>query len=119
MSKFNLSKNVSLASVLGEGHEQDYLSFKPVAFKDAKELEQITSVIDPDNIDNKEALEQADKAVAFIRDRFVSGKITDEESKELVDVEAVDFDNGNLPMEVINYAMRQLMGERPEGFTKA
>ena len=138
MSKFNLTKRISLAEVLGEGHERDYLRFKPLTFKDAKGLESLQ----PDEVvaeipkdataeqikklkadatakNNAAAMEAVDKAVAFMQDKFVKGEITDEETGNLVDVTKEDFTNDNLSMDVINYCMKALAGGKPEGFTIA
>lgn len=119
MSKFNLKNRINLQPVLGDSHADDYMEFERVAMTDAKKLAEITGNVDPKNIKDKEALEKADQAVDFIRNRFVSGMITDEVSGKQIAVDAEDFDNGNLPIEVINYCIRQLMGIKPEGFTTA
>ena len=138
MSKFNLTKRISLAEVLGEGHERDYLRFKPLTFKDAKGLEtlqpeEVVAEIPKDataaqikklnaeaTAKNKAAaMEAVDKAVAFMQDEFVSGEITDEETNNLVAVTKEDFTNDNLSMDVINYCMKALAGRKPEGFTTA
>lgn len=140
MSKFNITKKISLTPVLGEGHEADVLAFKPMTFKDARELEGLQSTEDftpeiPQGADkatikrltdeaqareNKAALDAVDKAIEFIKAKFVSGKITDETTGKQVEVEADDFTNGNIGVEVINYCMKQLAGaNKPEDFTKA
>lgn len=141
MSKFVITKKISLAEVLGKGHEQDVLCFKPMTFKDAKDLEglqpaETPAPVLPDNAtaaqkaayekevaehkaaQTKAALEAVDKAVEFIKGKFVSGKVTDEATGKLVEVEADDLTNGNLGVDVANYCMAQLAGGQPEGFTK-
>ena len=87
MSKFNLTKRISLAEVLGEGHERDYLRFKPLTFKDAKGLEtlqpeEVVAEIPKDATaaqikklnaeaaakNDAAAMEAVDKAVAFMQE---------------------------------------------------
>lgn len=139
MSKFNLVKKISLAAVLGEGHEQSYLSFKPMTFKDAKDLEGLQPTEDFTPVipkgataeqikklqaeakakENAAGLEAVDKAVAFVKSKFVKGQIMDIDAEKLVDVDAEDFDNGNLSVDIINHCMKELAGGQPEGFTRA
>lgn len=139
MSKFNLTKKISLTSVLGEGHEKSYLSFTPMTFKDAKQLEglqptedftpqipegataeQIKKLTDEAKAKQNAAnLDAVDKAVDFVKSKFIKGEIVNTETGELVSVEADDFSNGNLSVDVINHCMAQLAGGKPEGFTTA
>lgn len=133
MSKFNIVKKVNLFTLLGEGHEQSYISFKPMTFKDAKTLEGLQSTEDfspqiPEGADaatikrltaeaqkreNDAALKSVDKAVEFMQDKFIDGNIAG------TPVAKEDFKNDELGVEVINYCMAQLAGAKPEGFTNS
>ena len=135
MSKFNITKKVSLAEPLGEGHESDFLRFKPLTFKDAKKLKKLQPKVPeldiPEGASEAEIAElkakhaeakdaaddQAlDKAIEFVTSKFVTGMVTDEDTKEQVKVEQADVEA--LGVDVINYCMEQLAGGKPEGFTK-
>lgn len=126
MSKFNITKKINLFELLGEGHEQSVLEFKPMTFADARSLEGLQpDVADlPDDAtpaqkkahaaeQNKAALAAVDKAVEFIKGKFIKGTIAGEP------VVADDFSNDELPVDVINYCMKQLAGGKSEDFTKA
>lgn len=111
MAKLTLSKKISLADVLGEGHENDFVRFTPLTFNDAKQLGSFGA-----SGDDSQQLEQADKAIEFIKTKFVGGQITDEASNQPVELTASDFDD--LPMAVLNHVMRELSGAQTEGFTQ-
>lgn len=95
--------------MLGEGHENDTLEFRPMTFKDAEELEQL-QVEDPK--DKKATMAAVDNAIEFLKGKFVTGNIKG------IKVVADDFSNGELPVEVLNYCMRELAGQKSEDFTK-
>ena len=133
MSKFNITKKVKLFDLLGEGHEQSVLEFKPMTFADARQLNKLQDTTDytpeiPEGADeatikqlkvqaqakeNEAALKSVDKAIEFIKGKFIKGSIAG------TDVSADDFTNGELPVDVINYCMKELAGgAKPEGFTQ-
>lgn len=135
MSKFNITKKISLAEPLGEGHESDYLRFKPLTFKDAKTLQKLQPKVPKLNIPDDAAEDEVarlteeheaakaaadeqalDKAVEFVTSKFVTGMVTDEDTKEQVKVEASDVEA--LGVDVINYCMEQMAGGKPEGFIR-
>ena len=133
MSKFNITKKINLHPVLGEGHEQSVLEFKPMTFADAKQLDGLQSDEDFTPVipqgataeqikkltaeakarESKSTMQALDKAIDFIKGKFIKGEIAG------TAVEADDFTNGNLPVDVINYCMSELAGGKPEDFTKA
>lgn len=144
MSKFKIVKKVSLATLLGEGHEQSYISFKPMTFKDAKQLEKLQSTEDfspqlppapADTADQTtKAKYQAEvkrlTAEAQARENEASLKAVDKAVEFMaskfvegniagVPVAVEDFSNDELGVEVINYCMGQLAGAKPEGFTNS
>jgi hypothetical protein len=141
MSKFNITKKISLHPVLGEGHENSVLEFKPMTFEDARNLEKLQPdvpelqlpvlaanatdeqkmrhaaevsklKIEHKAAENKAAMAAVDKAIEFIKGKFVSGKINGQE------VVKEDFSNGELGVEVINHCMKQLAGSKSEDFTQ-
>ncbi len=145
MSKFNIKKKISLFELLGEGHEKSVLIFEPMTFADARQLQKLqdtkdyTPVLPPAPAkdasaetvaaynaevaklkakaqaeENEAAFKSVDKAVAFIKNKFIGGEIAGEQ------VVKDDFTNDNLPVDVINYCMKELAGgNKPEGFTNS
>lgn len=131
MAKFKLTKKIELGSVLGEGHESDYLRFTPLTFKDATDLQKVAQTDLPDLDDEQlkklskseraereaKQMAAAEAAQGFIKAKLVGGKITDEDSGTQVDVTQDDFDA--LPVPVVNYCMQQLSGQVSPDLTTA
>ena len=145
MSKFNIKKKISLSELLGEGHEASVLLFQPMTFSDARQLQKLQDTkdyspvlppapakdADPTTIaeynatvkkltaeaaekENEAAFKSVDKAIAFVQNKFIGGEIAGEQ------VAKDDFTNGELPVDVINYCMKELAGGgKPEGFTNS
>ena len=145
MSKFNIKKKISLFELLGEGHEKSVLIFQPMTFADARQLQKLQDTKDyspqlppapakdatADVVaaytaevkrltneaaekENEAAFKSVDKAIAFIQNKFIGGEIAGEQ------VAKEDFTNGELPVDVINYCMKDLAGgNKPEGFTNS
>lgn len=145
MSKFNIKKKISLFELLGEGHEKSLLIFQPMTFADARQLQGLQDTKDyspklppapaadaSDEVklqyaaevsklkveaaakENEAAFKSVDKAIAFIQNKFIGGEIEGEQ------VAKEDFTNGELPVDVINYCMKELAGGgKPEGFTNS
>lgn len=145
MSKFNIVKRISLSELLGEGHEKSHLIFKPMTFADARQLQKLQDTkdyspklppapaadADPTTVaeyqaevkrltaeasekENEAAFKSVDKAIAFVQNKFIGGEIGGDQ------VDKDDFTNGNLPVDVINYCMKELAGgNKPEGFTNS
>lgn len=64
--------------------------------------------------ENEAALKSVDKAVDFIKNKFIGGEISG------VAVAKEDFSNGELGTDVINHCMKELAGGgKPEGFTNS
>lgn len=144
MSKFNIVKKINLHEALGEGHEQSYMTFKPMTFEDARKLQTLQSTEDftpelppaPAADASPQVKAEYEKTVKRLTDEakakeneaslasvdkaiaFMQGKFLEGNiSGTAVDKE--DFTNGNLPIDVINYCMAQLAGgKKPEGFTQ-
>lgn len=144
MGKFNIVKKINLLPVLGEGHEQSYISFKPMTFKDAKRIQKLQSTEDftPELPQEpaegasagevakyeaavKKAVKEAetrenDAALASLDKiiEFLQGKFVEGKIAD-VDVAKADFENDELGADVINYCVQQLAtGGKSEGFTK-
>lgn len=114
MAKILLTTKINLEPLLGEGHTGDYLAFKPLTFKDGKELGKFAGAEDGDQAAQ---LKAADGAIDLLRSKFVGGKITDEESNQQVEVQPEDFDE--LPITVLRACMTELSGGNSEDFTRA
>jgi len=114
MARFTLTKKISLGSELGEGHENDYLRFEPLTFKDATDLQTIANASGDSDKDRLAAAEQAQE---FIKAKFVGGKITDEDSGNQIDVTKDDF--ADLPINIVNHCMRELSGAVNPDLTQA
>lgn len=144
MSKFNITKKISLAPLLGEGHEADYLAFKPLTFKDARKLQELQSTEDftpqlpPAPAADADAGTKAKYEAAVKKAQAEAAAAENDAALEAVDkavafiaakfvegkiggvdVSADDFTNDELSVDVINYAMKELAGAgKPEGFTQ-
>lgn len=71
-------------------------------------------VADAQAQENEAALKAVDKAVDFIKNKFIGGEIAG------APVDKEDFSNGELPVDVINHCMKELAGgNKPEGFTNS
>lgn len=144
MGKFNITKKIDLLPILGEGHEQSYISFKPLTFKDAKRLQKLQSTEDftpemPAEPAEGASLGEVKKYEAAVKKAIAEAEARENEAaltsvdkavefiaKQFVegkiggvDVAKADFTNDELAMDVINYCMKMLAaGGKDEGFTK-
>lgn len=99
--RLKITRRLSLAE-LGEGWQDCYIDFRPIAFKESQKLADLSV----DENDPESIQKASSQAIDLLRDKFVSGRVVTDNGVE--DMVADDIDD--LPIDVLTQALSLLSG---------
>lgn len=94
-----IARIISLAT-LGANHTDDFLKFSDISYKEAKAMQNLSGE------------EGADSFIEILKDKFMDGSITDDETNKAIKVTKENLDE--LPVSVLTMAVEKLVGGTDE-----